>query len=528
MNPSKINEIFQTIRSHQGVSPVLKLYNGQLITGKMIKFFPGNKALIEIRGHQLVAETDTALIANEKYLMQVKATTPTVQLKVINQQLIKDDHDAAQKILQFSNSKYSKNEQNIFTQLIKDGVPIKSDTLPSLLNLIKDKSFRNLSILKEILIRDLPLTKSTYMAVQQQQIRTISFSDVVLQLQNSLANEINTNEKVLLLNYLNLLNTKQMMPNQLLQLFVSEAIYEAEQTDQPTYQLFSRLGLIDKEISQQDWNKEWKMWAQTNRNQILNLSTITTNLPYQSIVNHIIKTFTSNPNIFRNINPTEFSQSENRALLFWQSIALITGDQFRQSQSFIERFKSFSQLIKLEQNTNSHFPSIVNLIESIKTQSPSQQLSENVNQLQQIIHAVHLSFHDTGREWIHFTIQFPKQLFDLQDDLWMEFEGKKSKDGIDPEFCRVIFYLNLKNLNETVIDLNVQNRKVFMSIYNNKEEISLLAKALLPKLKTQLENKNYDLVNLQIYPYRDTNKVNNDSKSKPYHINYSEGIDFKI
>lgn len=67
-----------------------------------------------------------------------------------------------------------------------------------------------------------------------------------------------------------------------------------------------------------------------------------------------------------------------------------------------------------------------------------------------------------------------------------------------------------------------------MSIYNNKEEISLLAKALLPKLKTQLENKNYDLVNLQIYPYRDTNKVNNDSKSKPYHINYSEGIDFKI
>ena len=492
MNPSKINEIFQTIRSHQGVSPVLKLYNGQLITGKMIKFFPGNKALIEIRGHQLVAETDTALIANEKYLMQVKATTPTVQLKVINQQLVKDDHDAAQKILQFSNSKYSKNEQNIFTQLIKDGVPIKSDTLPSLLNLIKDKSFRNLSILKEILIRDLPLTKSTYMAVQQQQIRTISFSDVVLQLQNSLANEINTNEKVLLLNYLNLLSTKRMMPNQLLQLFVSEAIYEAEQTDQPTYQLFSRLGLIDKKISQHDWNKEWKMWAQTNRNQILNLSTITTNLPYQSIVNHIIKTFTSNPNIFRNIHPTEFSQSENRALLFWQSIALITGDQFRQSQSFIERFKSFSQLIKLEQNTNSHFPSIVNLIESIKTQSPSQQLSENVNQLQQIIQCCVIKFSlilDVNGSILPFNFLNNFLIYKM---IYGWNLRVKSKDGIDPEFCRVIFYLNLKNLNETVIDLNVQNRKVFMSIYNNKEEISLLAKALLPKLKTQLENKNYE------------------------------------
>ena len=43
----------------------------------------------------------------------------------------------------------------------------------------------------------------------------------------------------------------------------------------------------------------------------------------------------------------------------------------------------------------------------------------------------------------------------------------KKNGKIDPEFARIMFYLQLEALEETVIDMQVQNRIVTINLYNH-------------------------------------------------------------
>ena len=47
----------------------------------------------------------------------------------------------------------------------------------------------------------------------------------------------------------------------------------------------------------------------------------------------------------------------------------------------------------------------------------------------------------------------------------IKWEGKKKADGkIDADFCRVLFYVEMPRLKQTVIDMQVQNRIVYLHI----------------------------------------------------------------
>lgn len=58
-------------------------------------------------------------------------------------------------------------------------------------------------------------------------------------------------------------------------------------------------------------------------------------------------------------------------------------------------------------------------------------------------------------------------------------EWKNEKDGkIDSNYARILFYLNLEALKETVIDMQVQNRIVSIYVYNELEGLDVLAEPL--------------------------------------------------
>lgn len=51
-------------------------------------------------------------------------------------------------------------------------------------------------------------------------------------------------------------------------------------------------------------------------------------------------------------------------------------------------------------------------------------------------------------------LTLPINLGSTQTDLTLQWSGRKTKDGkIDPDYCRVLFYLELERLKETVIDM---------------------------------------------------------------------------
>src|SRR5690625_214600 len=207
MNRTQVSHMFQTMRLHQRTPTVLSLRDIQFVTGKVEKFYPGSKALLQINGHRIVAENNSPIVANKKYLLQVNSTKPSIQLKVVTQRAIKSNINVVEKILRQFNLKGSRSELALFSELIKRQVLIKKENVLPLLHLIKNSGMNNANVIKEMLIRQLPLTESVYESINQRLNQHLSYQGIVNQLQQSLLTEINTNEKMQLHNYLSLISS---------------------------------------------------------------------------------------------------------------------------------------------------------------------------------------------------------------------------------------------------------------------------------------------------------------------------------
>ncbi|WP_338753980.1 hypothetical protein [Bacillus sp. FJAT-52991] len=95
-------------------------------------------------------------------------------------------------------------------------------------------------------------------------------------------------------------------------------------------------------------------------------------------------------------------------------------------------------------------------------------------------------------------MQIPLNLFGFQTDLTLQWSGRKKENGqLDADYCRVLFYLNLEHLQETVIDMQVQNRIISLQIFNDTPGIQTLAAPMLPALKAGVETKGYQLSTVQ-------------------------------
>ena len=128
-------------------------------------------------------------------------------------------------------------------------------------------------------------------------------------------------------------------------------------------------------------------------------------------------------------------------------------------------------------------------------------------------------------------LTLPLNLGSFQTDLTLQWSGRKTKDGkIDPDYCRILFYLELENLHETVIDMQIQNRVIKVTVINEKNEaIEAVASNYLDVLKDKLQVMDYKLSGVL---FQDTARAKNvDSKQKPLPFSgtgtYS-GVDIRI
>ena len=128
-------------------------------------------------------------------------------------------------------------------------------------------------------------------------------------------------------------------------------------------------------------------------------------------------------------------------------------------------------------------------------------------------------------------LTLPLNLGSSQTDLTLQWSGRKTKDGkIDPDYCRILFYLELENLNETVIDMQIQNRVIKVTVVNEQNEaIEAVASNYLDVLKDKLQVMDYKLSGVL---FQHTARAKNvGSKQKPLPFSgtgtYS-GVDIRI
>ena len=69
----------------------------------------------------------------------------------------------------------------------------------------------------------------------------------------------------------------------------------------------------------------------------------------------------------------------------------------------------------------------------------------------------------------------------------------KENGKIDPDFARILFYLDLHSLEKTIIDMQVQNRIVTVTVFNADPALQTLGNMMGDKLKQGLESTGYKL-----------------------------------
>jgi hypothetical protein len=97
-------------------------------------------------------------------------------------------------------------------------------------------------------------------------------------------------------------------------------------------------------------------------------------------------------------------------------------------------------------------------------------------------------------------MQVPVQFAAFQGDVTIKWSGKKKPDGkVDADYCRVLFYVDMPNLKNTVIDMQVQNRIIHLNIIADAAPSSLkqMSMSTMNSLKESLEEQGYRLSGVQ-------------------------------
>jgi len=114
----------------------------------------------------------------------------------------------------------------------------------------------------------------------------------------------------------------------------------------------------------------------------------------------------------------------------------------------------------------------------------------------------------------------------------MQWSGRKKKNGsIDPTYCRVLFYLQLENIRETVIDVVVQNSIMKVTILNEQASVlKIVSQSFLAQMKKKLSEAGYQISSISFEKPTSLRSsiLNAQEKNGIYETISYNGVDIKI
>ena len=132
----------------------------------------------------------------------------------------------------------------------------------------------------------------------------------------------------------------------------------------------------------------------------------------------------------------------------------------------------------------------------------------------------------------HLLLQFPIALQQNQSEVMMQWSGRKKKNGsIDPTYCRVLFYLQLENIRETVIDVVVQNSIMKVTILNEQASVlKIVSQSFLSQMKKKLSEAGYQISSISFEKPTSLRSsiLNAQEKNGIYETISYNGVDIKI
>lgn len=184
-----------------------------------------------------------------------------------------------------------------------------------------------------------------------------------------------------------------------------------------------------------------------------------------------------------------------------------------------------NKMTDMEQLAQSLKPQLLSLLQDAQVSTAIREASENVLAR---LNGMQLTSGESGHQH-QFVMQIPLQFLGKQTEATVQWNGRMKENGkIDSNYARVLFYLNMEALEETMIDMQVQNRIVTIHLYNDRPELELLAEPLKDSLKEGLLERDYQLSGLFVKAFEKTTvqhaaEIRNSGQNEP-----NNGVDIRI
>lgn len=201
---------------------------------------------------------------------------------------------------------------------------------------------------------------------------------------------------------------------------------------------------------------------------------------------------------------------------------------------FLIKLKSFTQLSglnyehQLAQKGEVSQSTLKGSILQAMQDSASSPIMDRLQTVLNHLNAVPIMMQESDQS-IHFNVQMPGEWFGIEQDVTMDVDGNKKENGeIDPDYCHILFYLELQSLKETIIDMKVQKRVVQLTLFTENQEIENVIQAFKPSLEKGLLELNYHLSTVRHKEIKPSQPVYAQSERQQAQTRQKGGFDLKI
>lgn len=538
---SQLRNLFQyTISQLAQPQKQLTLKENQVVMGHVLKLFPDQKALIQVGHSKVVAQLEISINALEKYWFIVKGSEQQgLTLKIVKQVegATTSQLAAAKDLLGLFQQRPSKQNVLLTNELMKENIPITQEQLIAATDILKNTPKLEISQTVQAIISTLkqnyPLSDVVVRSIIEAQTNVPLAKQIDQLLQTLQQENFQTQTMKQLIESITKLTQKpsEYHANKLIEAINNPNFIQTLSKDDQTLinQMMTRLELKKDHTSTQIMNTIKELM--NDRQPPLTPQVVSIELSKPLKGQNLQKNETSNQFVFNEKEIALLRKLTSDVPLFTSK------DDVRNVLFATEKKLGLIDEVKLWHRLNSEgenmkeFLSLKNMLVAASKEAPTAILREQIDQIVHRLNGQSLLQQDNGPIQQIIT-QIPLFMKNHQSDLTIQWNGKKQADGtIDPAFCRILFYLQLPSLNETMIDVQIQNRVMNITIRNNSEALVELVALKRNELKEALNKINYHVSSVKVKSFETSIETNGKSikQSNVSQLTSSyTGVDIKI
>lgn len=258
-----VNRIQADVLTQRTKQQILRLQEGQVVEGKIIKLYGKQRAEIKIGSTTLIAQIEASLSVGKSYYFQVQDMGGDIYLKVLHELKGQAVTFNVHELMEQLQVRVTNTTLSLVETLISNGIPFNRQQLHDAIQLLQTSSVNQeiaTTVLKSMLQQKLPITPSVFQALMA--YHTEDLSSLLQHVQNQLQSGVTPSMEDSSANVIKQLETMLQKPVPL-EIAVSQLIHEGIKNNDANFVLFQLLDLISPSLNRMDSTKQIERFIQS-------------------------------------------------------------------------------------------------------------------------------------------------------------------------------------------------------------------------------------------------------------------------